>query len=77
MQKKRQLLFVQGGGIGVHDEWDRKLADSGMATHLPAVANFQVNTVTARFMRWIAMGIWYGLGMSHERRMLPRHWRTA
>jgi predicted alpha/beta hydrolase family esterase len=28
MQVKRQLLFVQGGGAGVHDEWDDKLVDS-------------------------------------------------
>lgn len=25
---KRQLLFVQGGGTGVHDEWDSKLVES-------------------------------------------------
>ena len=25
---KRQLLFVQGGGKGVHDEWDNKLVES-------------------------------------------------
>lgn len=25
---KRQLLFVQGGGAGAHDEWDDKLVDS-------------------------------------------------
>ena len=25
---KRQLLFVQGGGAGVHDEWDGKLVES-------------------------------------------------
>jgi hypothetical protein len=25
---KRQLLFVQGGGAGVHDEWDSKLVES-------------------------------------------------
>ncbi|NUP14050.1 MAG: alpha/beta fold hydrolase [Polyangiaceae bacterium] len=25
---KRQLLFVQGGGAGTHDEWDNKLVDS-------------------------------------------------
>jgi predicted alpha/beta hydrolase family esterase len=25
---KRQLLFVQGGGKGVHDEWDHKLVES-------------------------------------------------
>lgn len=25
---KRQLLFVQGGGAGVHDEWDSKLVAS-------------------------------------------------
>ena len=25
---KRQLLFVQGGGAGVHDEWDNKLVES-------------------------------------------------
>jgi len=25
---KRQILFVQGGGKGVHDEWDDKLVDS-------------------------------------------------
>ena len=24
----RQILFVQGGGAGVHDEWDNKLVDS-------------------------------------------------
>ncbi len=25
---KRQLLFVQGGGAGAHDEWDSKLVES-------------------------------------------------
>jgi hypothetical protein len=25
---KHQLLFVQGGGAGVHDEWDNKLVES-------------------------------------------------
>jgi predicted alpha/beta hydrolase family esterase len=25
---RRQLLFVQGGGAGVHDEWDSKLVES-------------------------------------------------
>jgi len=25
---KRQILFVQGGGEGVHDEWDNKLVES-------------------------------------------------
>ena len=25
---KRQILFVQGGGEGAHDEWDNKLVDS-------------------------------------------------
>ena len=25
---KRQLLFVQGGGAGAHDEWDNKLVES-------------------------------------------------
>src|SRR6185436_6267424 len=24
----RQVLFVQGGGAGTHDEWDNKLVDS-------------------------------------------------
>ncbi len=28
MRKKRQLLFVQGGGKGAHDEWDNKLVAS-------------------------------------------------
>jgi len=28
MHAKRQLLFVQGGGAGAHDEWDDKLVDS-------------------------------------------------
>ena len=23
-----QILFVQGGGEGVHDQWDKKLVDS-------------------------------------------------
>ena len=25
---KRQLLFIQGGGAGTHDDWDRKLVKS-------------------------------------------------
>jgi predicted alpha/beta hydrolase family esterase len=25
---KKQVLFIQGGGAGVHDEWDNKLVDS-------------------------------------------------
>lgn len=25
---KKQLLFIQGGGAGAHDEWDNKLVDS-------------------------------------------------
>ena len=28
MHVKRQLLFVQGGGAGAHDEWDDKLVES-------------------------------------------------
>ena len=28
MTPGRQLLFVQGGGAGVHDEWDNKLVES-------------------------------------------------
>lgn len=28
MGKKRQLLFVQGGGRGTHDEWDHRLVAS-------------------------------------------------
>ena len=28
IQLKRQLLFIQGGGAGVHDEWDDKLVES-------------------------------------------------
>ena len=28
MQMKRQVLFVQGGGERVHDDWDRKLVES-------------------------------------------------
>jgi predicted alpha/beta hydrolase family esterase len=28
MPVKRQLLFVQGGGAGAHDEWDNKLVES-------------------------------------------------
>lgn len=28
MQGNRQLLFVQGGGQGTHDEWDHKLVQS-------------------------------------------------
>ena len=28
MHVKRQLLFVQGGGQGAHDEWDNKLVES-------------------------------------------------
>lgn len=28
MGEKRQVLFVQGGGAGTHDEWDEKLVES-------------------------------------------------
>jgi pimeloyl-ACP methyl ester carboxylesterase len=28
MVRNRQLLFIQGGGAGTHDEWDDKLVDS-------------------------------------------------
>ncbi|SBT37299.1 alpha/beta fold hydrolase [Micromonospora auratinigra] len=28
MAETRQVLFVQGGGAGVHDEWDDRLVDS-------------------------------------------------
>ncbi len=28
MHVKRQLLFVQGGGQGVHDEWDNQIVES-------------------------------------------------
>ena len=28
MARRRHVLFVQGGGAGVHDEWDNKLVDS-------------------------------------------------
>lgn len=28
MAKARQVLFIQGGGAGAHDEWDDKLSDS-------------------------------------------------
>ncbi|MDQ2846761.1 MAG: alpha/beta hydrolase [Actinomycetota bacterium] len=28
MVRSRQVLFVQGGGAGAHDEWDDKLVDS-------------------------------------------------
>ena len=28
MAPARQVLFIQGGGAGAHDEWDRKLAES-------------------------------------------------
>ena len=28
MTAARQVLFIQGGGAGVHDEWDDKLVDS-------------------------------------------------
>ena len=28
MTETRQLLFIQGGGAGVHDNWDDKLVDS-------------------------------------------------
>ena len=28
MTRTRQILFIQGGGAGVHDEWDGKLAES-------------------------------------------------
>ena len=28
MRTKRQLLFVQGGGASVHDEWDNRLVES-------------------------------------------------
>lgn len=30
MENRTQLLFIQGGGEGVHDEWDARLVDSLM-----------------------------------------------
>src|SRR5881394_2872696 len=27
-RRRRQVLFIQGGGAGAHDEWDDKLVDS-------------------------------------------------
>lgn len=46
MQVKRQLLFVQGGGKGTHDEWDNQLVASlrrelghGYAIHYPRMPN--------------------------------------
>jgi pimeloyl-ACP methyl ester carboxylesterase len=28
MNRRREVLFIQGGGAGTHDEWDDKLVDS-------------------------------------------------
>ena len=28
MTRTRQILFIQGGGAGAHDEWDDKLVES-------------------------------------------------
>jgi hypothetical protein len=28
MARTQQILFIQGGGAGAHDEWDDKLVDS-------------------------------------------------
>jgi len=28
MTRNRQILFIQGGGAGAHDQWDAKLVDS-------------------------------------------------
>jgi len=28
MTGTRQILFIQGGGAGTHDEWDNKLVES-------------------------------------------------
>jgi hypothetical protein len=28
MTRIRQILFIQGGGAGAHDEWDDKLVES-------------------------------------------------
>ncbi|MEP7191263.1 MAG: hypothetical protein ABI903_00175 [Actinomycetota bacterium] len=28
MTEDRQILFIQGGGAGTHDEWDNKLVES-------------------------------------------------
>jgi predicted alpha/beta hydrolase family esterase len=46
MHIKRQLLFVQGGGEGVHEKWDSKLVDSlrrelgqGYEVHYPRMPN--------------------------------------
>jgi len=46
MHAKRQVLFVQGGGKGVHDDWDSKLVESlrkelgrGYEIHYPRMPN--------------------------------------
>ena len=28
MTRARQILFIQGGGAGTHDDWDNKLVES-------------------------------------------------
>jgi predicted alpha/beta hydrolase family esterase len=35
MAGTRQILFIQGGGAGVHDEWDSKLFDSLRYPRMP------------------------------------------
>jgi pimeloyl-ACP methyl ester carboxylesterase len=46
MHGERQLLFVQGGGQGTHDDWDHKLVESlrgelgqGFEIHYPRMPN--------------------------------------
>jgi len=36
MQMKRQVLFIQGGGERVHDDWDSKLVESLVAALGPS-----------------------------------------
>jgi hypothetical protein len=44
---KRKLLFVQGGGARVHDEWDGKLVES-----LRRLVTFTLCVISAPMQAW-------------------------
>ena len=53
MSSARQILFIQGGGEGTHDEWDHKLVDSLRASQ----KRLQATAITlhrANALTWMA-----------------------
>ena len=75
MTRTRQVLFIQGGGAGVHDGWDNKLFDSlrcelgdGYEVRYPRMPDED----DPRYARWSA-AIWREMTALHDGAVLVGH----